>query len=79
MKTFAEKFIKISIALSILFIGIQIIPISKKARIWNNCFESTFDYLESNETLKLIKAPALQWIAISICNGNGAKKNTNLN
>ena len=57
--------------------GIQIIPISKRAKIWNNCIESTVNYLESNEKLRLIKAPALQWMAISICNGNGAKNRPN--
>ena len=77
MEVFTDKFIKILIALSIVFIGLQIIPISKKARIWNNCVQSTVDYLESNEKLSLIKAPALQWMAIAICNGNGARTKTN--
>ena len=77
MEVFIDKLIKTIIAISLVFMGIQVIPISKRAKIWNNCIESTVNYLESNEKLRLIKAPALQWMAISICNGNGAKNRAN--
>tara|TARA_B100000579_G_C22419538_1_gene660163 strand:- start:132 stop:365 length:234 start_codon:yes stop_codon:yes gene_type:complete len=77
MEVFIDKLIKTIIAISLVFMGIQVIPISKRAKIWNNCIESTVNYLESNEKLRLIKAPALQWMAISICNGNGAKNRPN--
>ena len=77
MEVFIDKLIKTIIAISLVFMGIQIRPISKRAKIWNNCIESTVNYLESNEKLRLIKAPALQWMAISICNGNGAKNRPN--
>ncbi len=77
MEVYIDKLIKTIIAISLVFMGIQIIPISKRAKIWNNCIESTVNYLESNEKLRLIKAPALQWMAISICNGNGAKNRPN--
>tara|TARA_Y100001968_G_C18948276_1_gene521962 strand:+ start:324 stop:557 length:234 start_codon:yes stop_codon:yes gene_type:complete len=77
MGNYIDKLIKSLIAISLVFMGIQIVPISKKARLWNKCVESTVDYLESNEKLRLIKAPALQWMAIAICNGNVANKRTN--
>ena len=77
MEVFIDKLLKTIIAISLIFMGIQVIPISKRAKIWNNCIESTVNYLESNEKLRLIKAPALQWMAISICNGNGAKNRPN--
>ena len=77
MESYIDKSIKVLIAISLVFMAIQIVPISKKSRIWNKCVESTVDYLESNEKLRLIKAPALQWMAIAICNGNGARKRTN--
>ena len=77
MEVYIDKLIKTIIAISLVFMGIQIIPISKRAKIWNNCIESTVNYLESNEKFRLIKAPALQWMAISICNGNGAKNRPN--
>ena len=77
MGVYIDKLIKTIIAISLVFMGIQVIPISKRAKIWNNCIESTVNYLESNEKLRLIKAPALQWMAISICNGNGAKNRPN--
>ena len=51
-------------------IFISLIPISKKAYYWNQCFKKTFQWIDKNEIeFKNWDKESKESIAVAVCNG----------
>jgi hypothetical protein len=64
------KFSVITSATAIVLIFISLIPISKKASYWNQCFKKTFQWINKNDMeLKNWDKASKESIAVAVCNG----------
>ena len=64
------KYCLITSSSAILFIFISLIPLSKKAFYWNQCFKKTFQWIDKNEMeLKNWDKASKESIAVAVCNG----------
>ena len=55
---------------AIVLIFISLIPVSKKAFYWNQCFKKTFQWIDKNEMefIYWVKS-SKESIAVAVCNG----------
>ena len=64
------KYCVITSTTSIILIFISLIPISKNAFYWNQCFKKTFQWIDKYEMeLKNWDKASKENIAVAICNG----------
>ena len=64
------KYCVITSTTSIILIFISLIPISKKAFYWNQCFKKTYQWIDKKEMeLKNWDKASKENIAVAICNG----------
>ena len=64
------KYCVITSTTSIVLIFISLLPISKKALYWNQCFKKTFQWIDLNEMeLKNWDKASKESIAVAVCNG----------
>ena len=64
------KFCVITSSTAIVFILISLIPLSKKAFYWNQCFKKTYQWIDKNEMeLKNWDKAAKENIAVAVCYG----------
>ena len=64
------KYCVITSTTAIVLIFISLIPISKKAFYWNQCFRKTFQWIDKNEMeLKNWDKASKESIAVAVCNG----------
>ena len=64
------KYCLITSTTLIVFIFISLIPLSKKALYWNQCFKKTFQWIDKNEMeLKNWDRASKESIAVAVCNG----------
>ena len=64
------KYCVITSTTSIVLIFISLIPVSKKAFYWNQCFKKTYQWIEKKEMgLKNWDKASKKSIAVAICNG----------
>ena len=55
---------------SIVLILISLIPVSKKAMYWNQCFKKTYQWIDKKEMeLKNWDKSSKESIAVAVCNG----------
>ena len=66
----STKFCVIISTTSIVLIFISLIPVSKKAFYWNQCFKKTFLWIDTMEMeLKNWDKASKESIAVAVCNG----------
>jgi hypothetical protein len=64
------KYCVITSTTAIVLILISLIPLSKKAFYWNQCFKKTFQWIYKNEMkLKNWDKASKESIAVAVCNG----------
>ena len=64
------KYCVITSTTAIVLIFISLIPVSKKAFNWNQCFKKTFQWIDKNELgLKNWDKASKKSIAVAVCNG----------
>ena len=64
------KYCVITSTTAIVLILICLIPVSKKAFYWNQCFKKTFQWIDKNEMeLKNWDKASKESIAVAVCNG----------
>ena len=64
------KYSLITSTTSLVLIFISLIPISKKAFYWNQCFEKTFQWIDKKEMeLANWEKESKESIAVAVCNG----------
>ena len=64
------KYCVITSTTAIVLIFISLIPVSKKAFNWNQCFKKTFQWIDKNELeLKNWDKASKESIAVAVCNG----------
>ena len=64
------KYCVIASTTSIVLIFISLIPVSKKAFHWNQCFRKTYQWIDEKEIeLKNWDNSSKQSIAVAVCNG----------
>ena len=64
------KYCLITSTTGIVLIFISLIPVSKKAFYWNQCFKKTFQWIDKNEMeLKNWDRASKESIAVAVCNG----------
>ena len=64
------KYSVITSSTAIVLIFISLIPVSKKAFYWNQCFKKTYQWIDKNEMeLKNWDKTSKESIAVAICNG----------
>ena len=64
------KYCVITSTTAIALIFISLIPISKKAFYWNQCFKKTFQWIDNYEMkLKSWDKASKESIAVAVCNG----------
>ena len=64
------KYCVITSTTAIVLIFISLIPLSKKAFYWNQCFKKTFQWIETKEMkLKNWDKASKESIAVAVCNG----------
>ena len=64
------KYCVITSTTAIVLIFISLIPISKKAFYWSQCFKKTFQWIDKNEIeLKSWDKASKESIAVAVCNG----------
>ena len=64
------KYCVITSTTSIVLIFISLIPVSKKAFYWNQCFKKTYQWIEKKEMgRKNWDKASKESIAVAICNG----------
>ena len=64
------KYCVITSTTAIVLIFISLIPISKKAFYWNQCFKKTFKWIDKYEMeLKNWDKASKESIAVAVCNG----------
>ena len=64
------KYSVITSTIAILLIFISLIPISKNAFYWNQCFKKTFQWIDKYDTeLKKWDKASKESITVAVCNG----------
>ncbi len=64
------KYCIITSSTSIVLIFISLIPISKKAYYWNQCFKKTYQWIDKNEMeLRNWDKASKESVAVAVCNG----------
>ena len=64
------KYSLISSTTAIVFIFISLIPLTRKAVLWNQCFKNTYQWLDKyEEGLKDWDKASKESIAVAVCNG----------
>ena len=64
------KFGVITSTTTIVLIFLSMIPVSKKAFYWNQCFKKTFQWIDTKEMkLKSWDKESKESIAVAVCNG----------
>ena len=64
------KYCVITSTTAIVLIFISLIPISKNAFYWNQCFKKTFKWIDKYEMeLKTWDKASKESIAVAVCNG----------
>ena len=64
------KYCLVSSTTAIVLIFISLIPVSKKAFYWNQCFKKTFQWINKNEMeLKNWDKESKVSNAVAVCNG----------
>ena len=64
------KYCLVSSTTALVLIFISLIPVSKKAFYWNQCFKKTFQWIDKNEMeLKNWDKASKENIAVAVCNG----------
>ena len=64
------KYCVITSTTAIVLIFISLIPVSKKAFYWNQCFKKTFQWIDKNEMeLKNWDKASKESISVAVCNG----------
>ena len=64
------KYCVITSTTSIVLIFISLIPVSKKAFYWNQCFKKTYQWIDKKEMeLKNWDKESKESIAVAVCNG----------
>ena len=64
------KYCVITSTTSIVVIFISLIPVSKKAIYWNQCFKNTYQWIDKKEMgLKNWEKSSKESIAVAVCNG----------
>ena len=64
------KYCLVSSTTAIVLIFISLIPVSRKAFYWNQCFKKTFQWIDKNEMeLKNWDKASKESIAVAVCNG----------
>tara|TARA_Y100001968_G_C19293946_1_gene685648 strand:- start:446 stop:685 length:240 start_codon:yes stop_codon:yes gene_type:complete len=57
------------IALGVSCIAIELIPVSRQATYWNNCLDSTVEWIEETPKLQGWGRSAKESLAVGVCNG----------
>ncbi len=57
------------LALGVSCIAIELIPVSRRAAYWNNCFDSTVNWINEKPDLKQWNKKAKESLAVGVCNG----------
>jgi len=64
------KFCVITSTTALVLILISLLPISKRAKFWNSCFEQTITWINEKEKgLSEWETSAKQSLAVGVCNG----------
>ena len=64
------QFCLITSSTALVLILISLIPVSKKALHWNQCFKKTYKWVDKNEIeLKNWDKASKENIAVAVCNG----------
>ena len=64
------QFCLITSSTALVLILISLIPVSKKALYWNQCFKKTYKWIDKNEVeLKNWDKASKENIAVAVCNG----------
>ena len=64
------KYCLVASTTAIVLIFISLIPVSKKAFYWNQCFKKTFQWIDKNEEeLKNWDKASKESISVAVCNG----------
>ena len=64
------KYCIVTSTTSIVLIFISLIPLSKKAFYWNQCFKKTYQWIDKKEMdLKNWDRASKESIAVAVCNG----------
>ena len=64
------KYCLITSTASIVFIFMSLIPVSKKAFYWNQCFKKTYQWIDKKDIgLKNWNKSSKESIAVAVCNG----------
>ena len=64
------KYCLVTSTVSIVLIFISLIPISKKALYWNQCFKKTYQWIDKKEMeLKNWDKASKESISVAVCNG----------
>ncbi len=64
------KYCVITSSTAIVLIFFSLIPVSKKAFYWNQCFKKTYQWIDKNELeLKSWEKSSKESIAVAVCNG----------
>ena len=64
------QFCLITSSTALVLILISLIPVSKKALYWNQCFKKTYKWIDKNEIeLKNWDKASKENIAVAVCNG----------
>ena len=64
------KYCGLTSTTAIVLIFVSLIPISKKAFYWNQCFRKTFQWIDKYEMeLKNWDKASKESIAVAVCNG----------
>ena len=64
------KYCVITSTTAIVLIFISLIPVSKKAFYWNQCFKNTYQWLDKYvEEFKDLDKSSTESIAVAVCNG----------
>ena len=64
------KFCAITSSTAIVLIFISLIPLTKKAFYWNQCFRKTYQWIDKNEMeMKNWDKISKENIAVAVCNG----------
>ena len=64
------KYCVITSTTLIALIFLSLIPVSKKAFYWNQCFKKTYQWIDKNEIeLKNWDKASKESIAVAVCNG----------
>jgi len=64
------KYCVITSTTSIVLIFISLLPVSKKAFFWNQCFKKTYQWIDKKEMeIKDWDKASKESIAVAVCNG----------